>query len=455
MTPELRQAITILQMSSLELTNFLEEQIMENPLLEVREDEGERAEGPEGTEIKSVEEPVKTESDMDWLEYFQDSSDLGLDRSPKQAEKLEYTYENFVSQAPTLVEHLSVQLALSPAAGEVKRIVEYLIGNLDERGYLTMSLEDVVKQLKITPEQAQLALEVLQSFEPTGVGARDLKECLLIQMKFLGIDDQVLEHIITDHLKDLADGRLNRIAAKLAVPVQEVQRAADVLKTLEPKPGRNFSHSDELRYIVPDVVVEKVSGQYIILVNDVNTPRLTINKTYRSILNKENRSDTETKQFVESKLNAAAWLIKSIEQRRLTLYKVANCLVEVQRDFLDLGVKYLKPLNLKRVAEQVGLHESTVSRATSNKYIQTPQGVFEMKYFFSTGLQHQTGNQVSSESIKKILQEIISSEDSKNPLSDQKIADLFGERGIKVSRRTVTKYRDELAIPSTNKRKRY
>ena len=256
--------------------------------------------------------------------------------------------------------------------------------------------------------------------------ARNLEECLLIQVKQLGIKDIVLESLIKNYLVDLSKGKLNRIAQEMGITVQAVQQAADLLKTLDPKPGRNFSNLHSTRYIIPDIILEKVEGEYVILVNDVAIPRITINSTYRSVLAKDKSHDSRTRRFVESKLNAAAWLIRRIEQRRLTLYKVANCLVELQRDFLDNGVKYLKPLNLKKVAGMVGLHESTVSRATSNKYIQTPQGVFEMKYFFSTGLNNSAGTTTSSESIKKMLQEIVAREDARSPLNDQQISEISG-----------------------------
>lgn len=457
MTPELRQAITVLQMSSIELTCYVEEQVLENPMLETREHDGERVEEVEAGERETVSEVEgKKEFDPDWVEYFQDSSDLGLYPNRGQREIADQpSYEHFVSQAPTLVDHLTFQLSLSRANKSVKQVVQYLIGNVDARGYLGISLEEAEEQLGAGMDRLEEALKVLQSFDPPGVGARDLQECLNIQLDLLGEDNPIVRQLIIDYLPDLAGGRLAKIAAKLNVSPHEIQNAADILKKLEPKPGRNFSHDNETRYIVPDVVLEKVEGQYIILVNDVAIPRLAINNTYRTVLAKGSTADQETKRFVEDKLNSAAWLIRSIEQRRLTLYKVASCLVELQRDFLDRGVKYLKPLNLKKVADLVGVHESTVSRATSNKYIQTPQGVFEMKYFFSTGLSATSGTQVSAESLKKTLQEIIQEEDPANPLSDQKIADLFGSRGVTISRRTVTKYRDELGIPSTNRRKRY
>ncbi|ABO51495.1 RNA polymerase, sigma 54 subunit, RpoN/SigL [Desulforamulus reducens MI-1] len=456
MTPELRQAITVLQLSSLELVEYVEQQVLENPMLEVKEYDQERQEDPNTTREAHSEKIDKKEFDMDWEEYFQDRSDLGFSPGRNQRETTEQpSFEQFVTHTPTLIEHLTFQLSLSRADEDLKRIVQYFIGNIDPRGYLGIGLEEAGQQLAVGLDQLERALRILQGFDPHGVGARDLKECLRIQLEFLKIDDPLVNALIDQYLPDLATGKVAKIAAKLNVSPQEIQRAADIIKKLEPKPGRNFSQNDDLRYITPDVVVEKVEGKYVILVNDVAIPRLSINNTYRRVLAKNSSADQNTKQFVEEKLNAAAWLIRSIEQRRLTLYKVANCLVELQHDFLDYGVKFLKPLNLKKVAEIVGVHESTVSRATSNKYIQTPQGVFEMRYFFSSGLDDASGSQVSAESLKKILQEIIQQEDTSSPLSDQKIAELFAKRGVKISRRTVTKYRDELGIPATTRRKRY
>lgn len=453
MTPELRQAITVLQLSSLELSMYITRQLEENPLLELPDEDKEKAE--ELLDKEFAQEEGQPADALDWEEYFQDSSDLGLPRQERWLDYRDYSYENFLSQAPTLSEHLMFQLNLGMCAGRDRSIGEYLIGNIDENGYLRVSLQDVAHQLKVGVAEVEEVLKVIQGFDPPGTGARDLIECLLIQVDMLGIKNEILRTLIRDYLIDLAKGKLNRISREMGVNVQEVQKAADVLKTLDPKPGRNYSNYNDTRYIIPDIVLEKVGDEYVILVNDVTVPRITINSTYRAVLAERKNYDNGTRRFVESKLNAAAWLIRSIEQRRVTLYKVAKCLVDLQRDFLNHGVKYLKPLNLKKVAEMVGLHESTVSRATSNKYIQTPQGVFEMRFFFSTGLYRESGTTISTEVIKKMLQEIIAAEDTKRPLDDQKLSDLFKQKGIKISRRTVAKYRAELGIPPIKKRKRY
>ncbi|TYO94853.1 RNA polymerase factor sigma-54 [Desulfallas thermosapovorans] len=451
MTPELRQAITVLQLSSLELDMYVQQQLQENPLLEVREEDFERTETDKPPGETGAGE---REYDIDWQDYFHDSSDLGMPRSEVQREQNECSYEQFVTRAPNLMEHLLQQLGLVKCNKRKKAIAEYIIGNINDNGYLGCPIDEIANQMQEAPGEVLDALRVVQSFDPPGVGARSLQECLQLQLNYLGLEDPLVNVVVERHLLDLADGKFSRMAQLLGVPVQEIQRVADLLKTLDPKPGRNFSSSNDNRYIVPDIILNKVDGEYVIITNDNSLPRLTINNTYRAVLGQD-KGDNNTKKFVEHKLNAAAWLIKSIEQRRLTLYKVTKCLVDLQRDFLDYGVKFLKPLNLKTVADIVGLHESTVSRATANKYIQTPQGVFEMKYFFSSGLSNLGGSAVSAESIKKTLQEIVNGEDAKKPLNDQQIADIFNRRGIKISRRTVAKYRDELNIPPIRKRKRY
>jgi RNA polymerase sigma-54 factor len=453
MTPELRQAITVLQLSSLELGMYIEQQLQENPLLELKDESQESFEA-NATQVEEGDAPDSPgEFDIDWQEYFHDSSDLGLPRAEKAPDQSEYSYENFVRQVPTLSEHLFFQLSLSRCGPREKLVGEYLIGNIDGHGYLQVTAEEASRSLGVSVEEVERVLSVIQTFDPMGVGARSLEECLLIQADQLGLNDSLLRQVIKEHLVDLAKGKIGKMAQVLGVTVQDVQRAADIIRTLDPKPGRNFGNPNDTRYIVPDVVLEKVGNEYVILINDNSVPRITINSAYRAVLNKN--ADSKTRRFVESKLNAAAWLLRSIEQRRLTLYKVANCLVELQRDFLDRGVKYLKPLNLKKVADLVGLHESTVSRATSNKYIQTPQGVLEMKYFFSSGLSSTAGSSVSAESIKKMLQEIVSAEDAKDPYNDQKIAEMLKRLEINISRRTVAKYRDELGIAPIRKRKRY
>ncbi len=451
MTPELRQAITILQLSAMELAEYIEQELLENPVLEKKE-EAEKGEQEEATADENREREDKF--DIDWQEYFQDRSDLGYTQRERGGEPEQFGFENFLSQAPSLQETLLTQLSLTNLSKAERKIGEYIIGNIDEHGYLTCTLEEITTGLDIQPEQAEKVLNVIQTFDPPGVGARNLVECLLLQVDSLNIENKFLRTLIKHYLPDLAEGRVQKIAKDLDATVQDIQEAADILKTLDPKPGRKFGSPHDVRYVIPDVVVERVEGQYIVLVNDTSAPRLGINSTYRSVLSGA-QADEEAKKFVESKLNSASWLIKSIEQRRLTLYKVANCLVELQKDFLEHGIRYLKPLNLKQVAEIVGMHESTISRATSNKYIQTPKGVFEMKYFFSSGVDDVTGTMISSQSIKRMIRDLVEAEDPKKPLSDQRIGDILVSKGLNISRRTVAKYRDEIGIQAAGKRRRY
>lgn len=447
MTPELRQAITILQLPALELGHYIEQQLQENPFLEIKEEEPELV----STAQETADRGEKKEYDIDWEDYFQDSSDLGFVQW--EEEKQVFPFDNIASSPPSLADHLLFQLHLATGDERLRMIGEYLIGNIDEQGYLRVSLDEVASGVGASLDEVERALALIHTFDPPGVGARSLQECLLIQVEQAGIQDDLLVKVINNHLEDLAKGKVGRMSQVLGVSVQEIQRVADVIKTLEPKPGRMYGTTGTVRHIVPDVTLEKVGNDYVIIINDAFLPRLAVNSAYRSALSKE--SDLETRNFVENKLNAAVWLIRSIEQRRLTLYKVASCLVELQRDFLDYGVKYLKPLNLKKVAEMIGLHESTVSRATANKYVQTPQGVFEMKFFFSSGLAGEDGRKTSAESVKKMLEELIAGENPKNPLNDQQIAEYFQRQGVRISRRTVAKYRGELGIPPIRQRIRY
>jgi RNA polymerase sigma-54 factor len=450
MTPELRQAITILQLSSLELCDYIEQELLNNPLLDKEEDDY-PAFSEDGMR---VDEGKTNEDTIEWEEYLQDYFDWDFLRFPRERKEEETSFENFVSATQTLQEHLLMQLRLVAADKKIFKIGEFLIGNLDKNGYLTVSVQEAARILKVPVEEVEKALKVVQTLEPPGVGARNLQECLLIQVEQKGIKDPKLKELIEHHLKDLAEARYTRIAEKLNVPLSKVQELKDIVLSLDPKPARNFSSVNETQYVVPDAVIEKVGDEYVVIMNDSVTPRLSINPYYRSLLLSEDK-ESVTSKFLTRKLEAALWLIKSLEQRRMTLYKVIKAIVEVQREFLDKGISGLKPLTLRQIADVVGVHESTVSRAISGKYVQTPRGVFELKFFFQNGLENDNGSSTCSETIKKMLKEMISNEDPYNPLSDQMIADDLKKKGIRISRRTVAKYREQLGIPSSAKRKRY
>ena len=454
MTPELRQAINILQLNSIELSQFIQEQLLDNPLLETVDSEDFQAR-EEAANI-SNDTPASQEtvndsdkSDIDWQEYFIDKSDHGFQFEPKE----EITFENFITKTTTLQEYLEEQLRLLSLKDDDNALAHFVIGNLDHRGYCTFTSSQITQDLGVAEEKLESIIKLIQTLEPDGVGARNLQECLIIQLKKKNKLTPLLEEVIIKHLDDIGQGKLNKVANLLGIGVQELQEMVDQLKTLNPKPGVAFGNND-VRFIVPDIIVEKINGEYIVLVNDVSAPRLTINELYREILT-NNKADKLTKTFVERKFHGALWLIKSIEQRRITLYRIANTLVNMQRKFLDNGRKHLVPLSLKDVAQEVGVHESTVCRAIANKFVQTPRGLYELKHFFSAGLETNCGTKVSAQSIKNTIEDLINKEDPQNPHSDQQLSNLLAEQGIKVARRTVAKYREELGLLSAAQRKRY
>ena len=451
MTPELRQAITILQLSALDLSTYVEEQLLENPLLENLEeslDSKGDAEPPAVVE----ESPANDKWDVDWQDYFHDQDENRV-RQERVVIEDKQRFDPFITAAPTLLEHLLEQLHVQKITCSLE-IAEYIVGNLNYKGYLTLSLDDIVREMNVSLAEVEKALSIVQSLDPLGVGARNLEECLSLQLPILPNYPPELPEFLK-YLEDLAAGRLQRIAHALKISLCRVQELADLVRKLDPKPGLRFSGPGEVRYIVPDVVIEEIEGEFIILVNDITVPRLGVNKAYRDALSQA--EGTDTRKFVEQKLNAAAWLIRSIEQRRLTLYKVADAIVKWQTEFFRSGIRHLKPLTLRDIAEEIGVHESTVSRATAHKYVQTPRGIFEFKFFFanSMGRGNQNDSGVTTDVIKLVLRDIIASEDPKSPYSDQKLADLLKARDMEISRRTVAKYRDELGIPATSVRKRY
>ncbi|WP_243141269.1 RNA polymerase factor sigma-54 [Alkaliphilus pronyensis] len=442
MTPQLQQAIKILQLTSFELDQFIQTQLETNPFLDVNEEPQQETEKNQDYQKKEV----------DWKEYV-DDYDKNYEYSGHHYNAdNEFNYENFISDKASLQDYLLNQLHFTFLNQSHRAIGEYLINSLDENGYLTLPVLEVAEKFKANIETIEGILSIIQTFEPPGIGARDLKECLIIQLKFLGISCGKVYEIIDKHLEDIAANRYPIVAKKLDISVEEVQSICDFIRTLEPKPGRNFSSLNN-NYIVPDAVVKKINNDYYIVVNDNNSPRLIIREDYRRLL--ANNDNNETVKFINDKLNAATWLIKSIEQRRQTIYKVIEVIIDKQRAFFDNGKKHLKPMTLKEVADIIEVHESTVSRATSGKYIETPVGTFELKYFFSSGIEGSDGEGVSSESIKSFIKDIVEKENPKKPLSDSKIADILTAKGMPISRRTVAKYRDDLLIPASSKRKRY
>jgi RNA polymerase sigma-54 factor len=440
MTQELQQAIKILQLPSLELREYIQQQLETNPLIEEREDDGELNSMEDGESLLS--QIVKN------VEYTR--GEYGYNSDPDS----DFSYENYIPSHTTLKDHLFFQLHITIMPEHQREIGEYIIESLDGNGYLTADVKEVAAVFKVESKEVEQVLSVIQTFDPTGVGSRDLKECLMLQLDAKGIDDPLVRKLVGGYLKELGDKKFNHIARELNILTAEVQRAYDIIKTLEPKPGRAFHNSGDVKYIAPDVVVKQINDEFVVLVNDSAAPRLIINSYYRSILN-SCQDQPGISRYITGKLESALWLIKSIEQRRMTLYKVVNAIVEYQKEFFHSGVKALKPLTLKDIAVKVGVHESTVSRATNGKYVQTPRGIYELKFFFTSGVSSVYGEGISSESIKEAIKGIIDKEDPKKPISDQRITDILNSRGINISRRTVAKYRDELGIASSSRRKRY
>ena len=463
MTPQLQQAIKLLQLSRMELMDVVRQELEENPVLEEgQEGSEEKAEAdvespaaeetasPELTEVKGDNEGV---SDIDWQTYLESYS-LGSSTADNyEADEERPSYENLLTRKPSLQDHLLWQLNLSPLENTDRQIACELIGNIDQDGYLQVSVEELAAQVAVDQQQVERVLGVLQEFDPVGVCSRNLQECLLRQVKQLGMADSLVDRILRDHLGDLENRRYPAIARALQVSVDEVYGAAKLISSLDPRPGSQYGQ-DETHYISPDIFVHKVGDEFIVVLNDEGLPNLRINAFYRNALSGSAKVDEETGEYIQDKLRGALWLIKSIHQRQRTIYKVTKSIVKFQKDFFDFGASYLKPLVLRDVAEDIGMHESTVSRVTTNKYVQTPQGLFELKFFFNSGIHTTGGDSVASESVKIKIKEIIAAENQRKPYSDQKIVELLKEQGIDIARRTVTKYREMLNIGSSTQRKR-
>ncbi|MEW6724710.1 MAG: RNA polymerase factor sigma-54 [Bacillota bacterium] len=438
-TPQLRQAIEILQLPILELKQFIEGQLVENPVLELQEEaEAEEGEGPDLP-------------DEEILDYFADSSDLGY--APRRREEIPPQANERLIALPTLHDYLHEQLRLSSLSTQARSIGAFLIDSVDDLGYLRISRAEAAELLGVERAALDEVADLIQAFDPPGVGAETLEDCLLIQARRMGNDSPLVERIIRDHLTDIGTGRLNQVAQAMGLPVEEVQAAADLVRSLNPKPGSRFEHPGDVRYILPDVVVERVNGEYIVLVNDPVGPRLFISPLYRRLA-RSAQTEADIGSYLKEKLASALWLIKSIEQRRMTLLRVTEAIIRNQLDFLDRGIRYLRPLTMRQIAEELGIHESTVSRTVADKFVQTPQGVHELRFFFTSGVRG-AGRDYSSQSIKRMLQELIDNEDPQHPLSDRELAEALGRAQIEVSRRTVAKYREEMGIAASGVRKRY
>ncbi|AKL94698.1 RNA polymerase sigma-54 factor RpoN [Clostridium aceticum] len=444
MTPQLKQAIKILQLATFELDQYIQHQVEVNPVLEITP--------PLKEDSYTVERERQMEEKINWKEYLEDFNNYEYSK-PSYNEDNQFNYENIVSSNTTLQEHLLFQYNIAVLDYRYKEIGEYIIDNLNDNGYLIGTVEEIAKELNQEIDPVENILAIIQTFDPPGVAARNLKECLLIQLRQLGITNKNVYRVVEEYLEEVAQNKYPYVAKQLGVDAGEVQEICDLIRTLEPKPGRKFA-SVSNNYIVPDAAIKKIGNEYIIMLNDKNLPSLTIREDYRKLIASEG-GDTDAAKFLNDKLNSAVWLIRSIEQRRQTIYKVVEVIIKKQKNFFEHGKKHLRPLTLKEIAEEIEVHESTVSRATNGKYVDTPIGVFELKYFFSSGVGSSDGDGISAESIKNHMREIIDAENPCKPWSDDKIAKLLGERGIVISRRTVAKYREDMRIASSSKRKRY
>jgi len=466
--PRLYQAMDLLYMPLLDLQQHIKQELLNNPFLELEEP----AVAPEeelAPDKEQEKEEKEKEEQIDWEEILLDGFEAGGRRA--EYEEREY-YEPVPVDTRDLADHLRDQLNLMRLSDRQVLLGEEIIGNIDDNGYLTCSLEQVLEGLNdwvrkeghnwtedgqplepFTLEEAEEMLAIIQGFEPAGVGARDLRECLLLQFRDTGLEDTLAYRIVHDYFDQLINHRWSEISKELSITPRDVQAAADEVAKLDPKPGLKYAAPAD-NYITPDLIVEKIDGEYLVFLNDTSLPRLKLSRAYREIARDKNKFQGENKEFISSKLNSANWMIQAIEQRRQTMLKVMNFIVDRQHEFFERGVQYLKPLTLREVAEVINMHESTVSRVTNEKFVQTPRGVLPLKFFFSSGLSTTTGEDVSARGIKARIQKLVAEEDPRRPLTDQAIVNILKEEGIQIARRTVAKYRDQLGVLSARMRKR-
>lgn len=461
MTPQLQQAIKMLQLSRLELENEIRKEIDENPVLEEIMD---TVEDDPGVELSSTTQEKDSSSEdqdpqkQDEFEYGED--DLQYRGLSSTAPGEAINYDNFISVSQTLKEHLQWQASLSGFNEEEMALVSLLISHIDDNGYIKVPLEQIAEEEGIEVKELEEILPFVQEFDPPGVGSRDLKECLSLQAKHLEEDTTDVMHVIEHHLKDMEKKNYESIAKAMNLAIEEVVEICKIILSFDPKPGRVFQ-SSETQYVTPDVYVYKVGEEYVVALNEEGLPKLKISNFYKDLLGGSEKDSNvvgqskQTKDYIQDKLKSAVWLIKSIQQRQRTIYKVTESIVRHQMDFFEKGPGYIRPMILKDIANDIEMHESTVSRVTTNKYVHTPRGIFELKYFFNSGISKTDGDSLASESVKLKIKDLVSQENVKKPLSDQKIVELLREDGIEIARRTVAKYRDVLGILPSSKRKKY
>jgi len=458
--PRLYQAMDLLYMPLMDLQQHLKQELLVNPFLEFSELADEIEEHP-------VEEPEEDEDEMDWEEILLNGFDVGGRRQQYDGDR--ETFMPTPAAPPDLWDHLREQLNLLTLAPRDLLLGEEIVGNVDREGFLTCSLEEVVESLNehlseeepellgeigpYTIEDAERLLEVVQGFTPSGIGARNLQETLLIQLRQRGEDEGLPYRLVRDHFEQLVNHRWSELSKEHGISAKEVQNAADEIAKLDPKPGLKHADMSD-NYVTPDLIVEKIDGEYHVFHNDSSLPRLKLSRSYREVARDKNQFKGDNKAFITKKLNSAQWMIQAIEQRRQTMLKVMGFIVDRQREFFEKGVEHLRPLTLREVAEHIDMHESTVSRVTNDKYAQTPRGVLPLKYFFSSGLSTDYGEDVSARGIRARIEKLVADENPKKPLTDQAIVDRLKAEGVQIARRTVAKYRDQLGILSARMRKR-
>jgi len=452
MTPQLQQAIKLLQLSRLELLETVQQELLENPFLDETETETDVSDSSEEmTESQAEEELVRN---ADWENYLGEFSSTSKQANTRESEIPEegLSFEARLASKPTLEGHINWQMRLSDFSDHEIALGEIILGNIDTNGYLQASIEEIMTMVQATESEVESVIKRIQRLDPVGIGARTPQECLLVQMDVLGYDDPILVSLVRDHLEDLEKNRYKPLARKFKISMEELKEYLDLLQTLDPLPGTNFS-STEPHYVSPDVHVYKYGEEFVIILNEDGLPRIQMNTFYMESMK---GSAGKEKEYFQEKMRSAAWLMKSLYQRQRTLYKVVESIVRFQRDFFEKGVTKLKPLILKEVAEDIEMHESTVSRITTSKYVSTPYGIFELKFFFNSALDLNDGSQVGSESVKALIKQMIAEEDTKKPLSDERIGEFLKETlDVNIARRTVAKYRSAMGIPSSSKRKQY
>jgi len=442
MTQEMQMSVKLLQMSAYELGQFVNKEMQENPVLEEKDLHNHKSNNNDTNDYKQM------------IKYLE-KDDYKVKNYGSKTENEEVSPFYYIAEEKSLKDYLKEQIGELTQKSEILDICRYMAENLDTKGYLCADLSDICKELGISNEKAEIALQIFQSLDPEGIGARNLRECLTIQLYNLGIDDENIYKIIDNYLELLAENKYNDIAKELKVTISEVQKYGDIIKNLEPKPSRGFYTGETVKYIVPDAYINKIDDQYFISMNEDVLPKLNINSLYKEII--KNEKDVEAVEYVKEKLNSAMFLIKSIEQRKNTVYRVLEEILAVQKEYFDIGEEHLKPMTLKKIADNLEMHESTISRAIREKYVSINNGkVIKIKDFFTNGIASRVGGEdISTVNIKKNIKEIVDNEDQKKPLSDQIICNRLNLEGMDISRRTVAKYREELEIKSSSKRKRF